>query len=228
MYRCCVFDLDGTLLNTLESLSNSVNAMLKHFELGPVDDAHIKKFVGDGYKKLVERTLAYCRDEELKHYEKALDVYRQEFAVHSMDGVKPYAGIRELLEYLRSADIRMAVLSNKPHEKTVFNIHSVFGEDYFDIVNGEQQGINRKPSPEGLFRILKQLNLKPSECLYVGDTSTDMETGRAAGVDTAGVLWGFRDEAELDSWHPQYLVGEPGEIIGIIKNRLRGSSSLRT
>lgn len=217
MYRCCIFDLDGTLLNTLEALTNSVNGMLDHFQLGPIDEAHIKKFVGDGYKVLVERTLKYCGDEKLTHYEEGLKVYMDVFAAHSMDGVKPYDGIPELLEYLKGEDIRIAVLSNKPHEKTVANIIEVFGEGYFDMVAGEQQGVNRKPDPEGVFRIMEQLQVQASECLYIGDTSTDMETGIAAKVDTVGVLWGFRDKVELGSYGPKYLVENPGEMIEIVK-----------
>ena len=217
MYRCCIFDLDGTLLDTLQSLQNSVNATMAHYHLGPVDAAHMKQFVGDGYQKLVERALIYCGDEELVHYDEALRVYMKEFYLHSMDEVKPYDGIRELLEYLRSEHIKIAVLSNKPHEKTLYNITEVFGDGYFDYAAGERDGVMRKPDPAGVFMIMEELGVKANECLYIGDTSTDMETGLAAGVDTVGVLWGFRDEKELGSYHPQYLVREPRDIIKIVK-----------
>lgn len=215
MYRCCIFDLDGTLLDTLTSLQNSVNATLAHYGLGPVDAAHMKRFVGDGYQKLVERALIYCGDRELVHYEDALKVYMAEFAVHSMDEVKPYAGICEMLAYLKSTDVKIAVLSNKPHEKTIYNLVEVFGEHYFDYAAGEREGIMRKPDPAGVYMIMEELGVKASECLYVGDTSTDMETGIAAGIDTVGVLWGFRDEEELGSYHPRYLVRKPQEIMTI-------------
>lgn len=217
MYSCCIFDLDGTLLNTLKSLQNSVNATMAHFNLGPVDSAHIKQFVGDGYKKLVERALIYCGDKELLHYEEALEIYMKEFYIHSMDEVKPYEGIRELLEYLKAEGVKIAVLSNKPHEKTIFNIVQVFGQSYFDYAAGEREGILRKPDPAGVFMIMEEFGLKAEECLYIGDTSTDMETGLAAGVDTVGVLWGFRDEKELGSCHPRYLVQKPQDIITIVK-----------
>lgn len=217
MYRCCIFDLDGTLLNTLQSLQNTTNATLSHFNLGSIDEPHIRKFVGDGYKMLVKRALLYAKDEALLHYEQALKVYMEEFAVHCMDGVMPYDGIHTLLDDLKRRGIRLAVLSNKPHEKTVAGIHEIFGEGYFDFVAGEQPGINRKPDPEGVLRIRKQLDVSAEECLYIGDTNTDMETGIAAGVDTVGVLWGFRDEEELASYHPNYLVRTPKEIIEIVK-----------
>lgn len=216
MYRCCIFDLDGTLLNTIESLQNTMNATLSHFNFNPIDEAHIRKFVGDGYKMLVKRALLYAKDEALLHYEQALKIYMEEFSIHCMDGVMPYDGIHTLLDDLKCRGIRLAVLSNKPHEKTVAGIREIFGDGYFDFVAGEQPGVNRKPDPEGVFRILKQLDFSAEECLYVGDTNTDMETGIAAGVDTVGVLWGFRDEEELASYRPNYLVRTPEEIIEIV------------
>lgn len=219
MYRCCIFDLDGTLLNTLESLKNTVNGTLSHFGLEPLDEAQIRGFVGDGYKMLVERVLKYSKDKDLQYYEPALKIYMSEFAIHYGDEVVPYDGICVLLEYLKSNGIQIAVLSNKPHEMTVANIHEVFGEGYFDLVMGEQTGIKRKPDPEGLHRIMIQLGLRSPECLYIGDTGTDMETGKAAGVDTVGVRWGFRGLAELGFCNPQYLVGCPEEIIEIVKRR---------
>lgn len=217
MYRCCIFDLDGTLLNTLKSLQNSVNATLAHYDLGPVNENDIKRFVGDGYEMLVERALRHCGDSGLAHYEDALVTYMKEFTVHSMDDVRPYDGIAELLDNLKEAGIRIAVLSNKPHEKTVFNITEVFGGDLFDSVAGERRGVNRKPDPAGVYMIMEEFGLTADQCLYVGDTSTDMETGSSAGVDTVGVLWGFRGEQELASYHPRYLVREPGEILAIVK-----------
>lgn len=217
MYRCCIFDLDGTLLNTLKSLQNSVNATLAHYNLGPVNEACIKQFVGDGYEMLVERALRYCGDSELAHYEEALVTYMKEFTDHSMDQVQPYDGIAELLDKLKGAGVRIAVLSNKPHEKTVFNITEVFGSDLFDSVAGERREVNRKPDPAGVHMIMEEFNLTADQCLYVGDTSTDMETGSAAGVDTVGVLWGFRGEKELASYDPRYLVREPKEILAIVK-----------
>lgn len=213
MIRCCIFDLDGTLLNTLKALTLTTNLVMKHFGYGEVDEAHIKKFVGDGYKLLMERALRYCGDEKLEHYEESLILYTKLFAEHSMFEVRPYDGIPELLEQLKERGIMIAVLSNKPHARTVENIESVFGKGYFDYVAGEQPGIPKKPDPAGVVKILKQLGVKPEECLYFGDTNTDMETGLGAGLTTAGVTWGFRDRKELESFHPQYVIDHPGEVL---------------
>lgn len=212
MIRCCIFDLDGTLLDTLKALTYTTNLTLEHFGYPAVDEAHIKRFVGDGYKKLVERVLKYSGDEELVHYEEGLTVYTELFARHCMYEVKPYDGIPELLEQLKARNIRIAVLSNKPHERTVENIEAMFGKGYFDYVAGEQPGIPRKPDPAGVERILEAFGETPEHCLYFGDTNTDMKTGLGAGLITTGVTWGFRDRAELESFHPQYVIDYPGEV----------------
>lgn len=216
MVRCAIFDLDGTLLNTLAALRLTTNLTLEHFGYPAIGEEKIKKFVGDGYKMLVERALRDAGDEGLTHYEEGLRVYTELFAIHSMDEVRPYDGIVELLEAMKVRGIRIAVLSNKPHERTVENIETVFGKGYFDIVAGEQPGITRKPDPAGVYRILETFGEKPEDCLYFGDTNTDMKTGLGAGLVTVGVTWGFRDREELESYHPQYVVDHPREVLELL------------
>lgn len=147
MVRCCIFDLDGTLLNTLTALRITTGLMLEHFGYPAIGEAKIKKFVGDGYKMLVERALLDAGDKDLTHYEEGLEVYKTLFAEHSMDEVAPYEGIPELLSAMKERKIKIAVLSNKPHEQTVENIESVFGKGYFDLLAGEQPGIPPKAGP---------------------------------------------------------------------------------
>lgn len=212
MIRCCIFDLDGTLLNTLEALTYTTNLTLEHFGLPGVDEAHIREFVGDGYKLLMERALKYSGDEKLEHYEESLKVYTELFAKHCMYQVKPYDGITELLEHLKKRGIKIAVLSNKPHERTVENIETIFGRGYFDFVAGEQPGIPKKPDPAGVNRILKEFGEAPEHCLYFGDTNTDMLTGIGAGLHTVGVAWGFRGRKELESFHPEWVIDHPREV----------------
>lgn len=216
MIRCCIFDLDGTLLDTLKALTRTTSLVLEHFGYGPVDEDHIKQFVGDGYKNQMKRALRYSGDEELVHFQESLPLYMEVFAENCMYQVKPYDGIPELLEALKSRGISIAVLSNKPHARTVENIETVFGKGYFDYVAGEQPGIPRKPDPAGVRRILDRFQVKPEECLYFGDTSTDMQTGLGAGLVTVGVTWGFRDRKELESFHPQYVISHPREVFGKI------------
>lgn len=221
MITCCIFDLDGTLLNTLEALTYTTNLTLAHFGYPPLDEAHIRQFVGDGYKLLMERALRYSGDMELNCYEESLQVYTDLFAKHCMYHVHPYDGICELLEQLKARGIRIAVLSNKPHARTVENIETVFGKGYFDYVAGEQPGIPKKPDPAGVMRILERFGESPEHCLYFGDTNTDMQTGLGAGLVTVGVAWGFRGRAELESFHPQYVIDHPREVVGRILGEQR-------
>lgn len=213
MVRCCIFDLDGTLLNTLKALTYTTNLVMEHFGYEMLSEEKIKRFVGDGAAKLIERSLIDAGDVELVHFEEAMQLYQKLFAKHCLYEVKPYAGICELLETLKAHGIRIAVLSNKPHARTVENIEMIFGAGYFDFVAGERAGIPRKPDPKGVLEILHQFGVTPEECFYFGDTNTDMQTGLSAGVITVGVTWGFRERAELEAFHPQYVIDHPEEVL---------------
>ncbi len=212
MIRCCIFDLDGTLLNTLEALTYTTNLVLKEFGYAPVSEEQVKKFVGDGYRMQVKRALLYSGDDALTHYEEALSAYMRLFAKHCLYHVRPYDGIPSLLESLKTQNIRIAVLSNKPHERTVETIEAVFGKGYFDIVAGQKDNIPKKPDPAGVNRILEIFGCKPEECLYFGDTNTDMQTGLNAKTHTVGVSWGFRDRKELESFHPDFVIDDPKTV----------------
>ena len=219
MYRCCIFDLDGTLLDTIHALAYTTNLVLKRLGLGTVDEEHLKHFVGDGYRTQMERCLKYAGDPELTRYEESLPIYMEEFAKHCLYEVKPYPGILEMTEFLKSRGVKLAVLSNKPHARTVENIETIFGKGYFDAIAGEREGVPKKPDPRGVFVLAEELNVPLSDCLYFGDTNTDMQTGRNAGVDTAGVLWGFRGREELEAFGPKYLLEHPLEVKRIFGER---------
>ena len=217
MYKACIFDLDGTLLDTLEAIAYTTNLTISSINMEPVETEHFKVLVGDGAGKLIERVLKEGGDEELIHYDDMLALYHKNFEVHSTFNVKPYDGIRELLAGLKEAGIKIAVFSNKPHQRAIENIESVFGAGYFDHIQGEKPHIRRKPDPTGAYEVMESLGFTKSECLYIGDTNTDMTTGRNAGLDTVGVTWGFRDEEELRSYDPRYIVHHPSQILDIVK-----------
>ena len=130
--------------------------------------------------------------------------------------VDAYEGIREVLAELKARGVKLAVVSNKGQEQASENIEYVFGKDYFDLILGEREGIPRKPDPAGPLYAAKTLGVLPAECLYLGDTNTDMRTGAAAGMDTAGVTWGFRSREELEAFCPRYMIGKPLEILRIM------------
>lgn len=212
MYHCCIFDLDGTLLNTIHALTFTTNQVLKRLSLPLVTEEQTKYFVGDGYKMQMKRALLAAGDQNLEHLEEALPIYMEEFGKHCMYQVEPYPGIRELLAFLKEKKVKTAVFSNKPHPMAVENIEGIFGKGVFDRIQGQKPEVPKKPDPTGVFMIMKNLQVKPEECLYFGDTNTDMKTGKAAGLDTAGVLWGFRTRKELEEFHPKYLIASPQEI----------------
>ena len=227
MYRLCIFDLDGTLLNTINALTYTTNVTLSALGLGQIVPEQTKKMVGDGYKKQMERALMACGDENLVHYEEALTLYMENFAKYYMKDVKPYAGIPQLLEYLKKKGIKIAVYSNKPHHQAVENIETIFGKDYFDCLRGEQAGTPKKPAPDGALIVFRELGMQPGDCLYLGDTNTDMKTGIAAGMDTVGVTWGFRDREELVALSPQYIVDYPSQVELIIEKADTGNEDLQ-
>lgn len=127
--------------------------------------------------------------------------------------VKPYPGIPELLEGLKKLGIPIAVLSNKPHLQTISVVEKIFGKGYFDAIQGQCAEIARKPAPDGVYYLLDKFQVSADECLYIGDTATDMMTGNAAGAFTVGVLWGFRDREELEAHQADAIVAQAEEIL---------------
>ena len=220
MYQACIFDLDGTLLDTIDAIAYTTNLTLASKGLGPIEREKFKVLVGDGAGKLIERAILEC-NADLSLYDELLLEYQKNFAKYSTYQVVPYDGIPELLASLKEAGIRIAVLSNKPHLRTIDNIEAIFGKDYFDYLQGEMedQGIRRKPDPSGVFMVLERLGMKKEDCLYIGDTNTDMMTAKNAGLSGCGVTWGFRSEEELRSFDPAYVVHYPMEIFEIIKEK---------
>ena len=214
-----VFDLDGTLSDSIASIQYSGNACLAEFGYGPFEEEDYKYFVGDGAANLVKRALLASGDRELIDFEAVFQRYKEIFAQHCMDGVTPYEGIPELLRELRKRGIRLAVLSNKPHAESVRVVETLFGKGVFDVIQGQKEDIPIKPSPAGVFQILDRLSesfgeeIRPENLLYLGDTGTDVRTGRSAGAFTVGVLWGFRKREELENSGADALISHPAELL---------------
>ena len=197
MYKACIFDLDGTLTDTLESLTVSVNKTLEEMDMPSISSEQCRSFVGNGARRLMEKALAAAGDAELNRIDEGMEVYGRVFAENCTYHVGPYDGITAMLKSLKEQGLRLAVLSNKPHQQSVDVVTSVFGKDTFDVVQGQCDGIPRKPDPTGVFQILEGLGIEPSESIYVGDSDVDMKTGKAAGLFTVGVTWGFRSKELL-------------------------------
>lgn len=216
MIKLCIFDLDGTLLDTLPTISHYSNLALAEFGLPSVLEERFKYHAGNGAKVLIERTLKDVNADLDKYFDKVFKFYTKEYDKDVNYLTKPFDGVPELLAGLKTMGIGTAVLSNKPHYATVNVVKNLLGE-LVDLTCGARDNVPLKPSPDGVFNILAELNINPDECLYIGDTGTDMETAKNSGLFAIGVLWGFRDEAELKNAGADIIVSHPLEILDYVK-----------
>lgn len=216
MKKAVIFDLDGTLANTIESITFCGNRALARFGFPSYGEEEYKYFVGDGAAELIRRALIRAGDDGLKHFDEVFGEYLRLFKKDCMYHVRPYEGIVPLLDALKEKGIRIAVLSNKPHANSVSVVEMLFGKGYFDRIQGQEEHIPRKPDPAGACEIAKDFGLCAGDFLYVGDTGVDMRTGKAAGMRTIGVLWGFRDRKELEENQADEIVERPEEILSLI------------
>ncbi|MBU5430594.1 HAD family hydrolase [Kineothrix sp. MSJ-39] len=216
MKKAVIFDLDGTLTNTLKSLWKSTNMALATAGLPPHEIDSYKYFAGNGAKELIRKSLIADGDTELVHFDSVMEAYNSIFEEYCMYEVKPYDGIPELLKELKERGLHLAVNSNKPQPRTVDVVEQIFGKDTFDLLVGQCEERKRKPAPDGVNYILDKLHLNKEDVLYIGDTCTDMQTGKSAGVFTVGALWGFRDRQELTENHADAIIEKPLELLQYI------------
>ena len=219
--QAVVFDLDGTLLNTIPAILRTSNLTLAKFSLPPIGEEEVKRFAGDGVAKLVERFLMHSGGMDAYHsfFPLACQTYQELFADNCMFEVQPYEGMTESLQAMRQHGLRLAVLTNKPQNRAEDNIFGFFGHELFDVVCGITPQRSPKPDATALRELLHQWNLSPDQCLYVGDTNTDMLTAQNASMPKAGALWGFRTREELAHFAPEYLVAHPADLLPIVLDK---------
>ena len=215
MIKACIFDLDGTLLDTIPTISYYCNLTLEEFGFEPIEPDEYKYFVGNGAKLLVERMIERVGADKDKYFDKMFKFYTRAYDKDVSYLTKPYDGIPELLARLKTKGIHVCVLSNKPDFAACEAIRTFLG-DLVDLTHGARDGIALKPSTEGIDEILKESGLRADECLYIGDTNVDMQTGKAAGMYTIGVLWGFRKRDELIDSGADAIAQHPDEIAAIL------------
>ena len=213
-YSTVIFDLDGTLIDTLGDLRNSVNytLSLKGFPGRTYDE--VKSFVGNGIAKLVSRALPAGTDE--KTFEECLAVFRKHYLEHSLDLTAPYPGICETLAELKKAGVKTAVVTNKTEDAAVKIVNHFFGGS-IDVTVGQSDALAPKPAPDGVFAAMKKLGSAPEECVYAGDSEVDCATARNAGLPVIGCAWGFRDRCTLENEKADYIIDRPEGIIEIVK-----------
>lgn len=210
--RGVIFDLDGTLLDTLEDLADSANAALASFGYPVHPLEAYRYFVGEGLTRLVERILP-PENCSIPQVQACMQQFEQIYRTNWDAKSHPYSGIDAMLQELRRQELRLAVLSNKPDAFTRICVQRWFPDGLFDFVCGQREGVPRKPDPAGALELAERMGLKPCHILYVGDTATDMQTGTSAGMTTTGVLWGFRTRQELEENGAAMIVAHPQEIV---------------
>ena len=213
--KAVIFDLDGTLLDTIDDIADSMNSVLAKYGLPQHSVEKYKKFVGDGAANLVIRAVAGIRSAEDK-LSRLETEYRAEYLKRQSDKTIPYDGIPELLSTLAERGVKLAVLSNKPHAATLEVMAHYFPNISFSALIGQRPGYPIKPDPAGVLEILDILELPGEEVLYIGDTGTDMQTAAAAGLKAAGALWGFRDRKELEDNGADVFAEHPSDLLKYI------------
>lgn len=216
MKRLLIFDLDGTLLNTIADLGSATNYALRVSGFPEHNIASYPMLVGNGVTRLIERALP--EEERSPENVAALrDKFREYYDQHLADATQPYPGIHQLLRDLTDMDVKVAVASNKYHEAVERLIHHFFPDIPWSAVEGNKEGVPVKPDPSVVFEILGKVPTRKSKVLFVGDSGVDMETARRACIDSCGVTWGFRTAKELRDNHADNIVENPGEIISIVR-----------
>lgn len=216
MKRLVIFDLDGTLLNTIEDLGEAANYALEKTGYPTHSIASYPYFVGNGVSKLLQRVLP--EDARTEENVNALRKYFMEYYdVHNTDNTKPYPGITELLEQLQDDGVKLAVASNKYDSAVKRLIIHFFPQIKWSALEGQKEGVPVKPDPSIVFEILSKCPTKKSDVLYIGDSGVDMETARRACVTSCGVTWGFRPISELMAYHAENIANQPNEIYNLVQ-----------
>ncbi|MBQ7491622.1 MAG: HAD-IA family hydrolase [Clostridia bacterium] len=216
MIRGVFFDLDGTLVNSLADIAAAVNGALEELGLPGYSEAEYRHKVGNGIRKLCQRTLPAGRENLL---EELIGRYRRRYGENCTARTRPYAGTEAMLEDLRAAGLKTAVITNKPADQTA-RVMTLFRENAVDLVFGQQEPFPVKPDPASFFHVAEKLGLKPGEVVYCGDSDVDIRFAHNAGALGAGCLWGFRGREELEAAGADLLASGPDELKAMLLSRI--------
>ena len=215
MFSAVLFDLDGTLLDTLDDLADSMNEVLAPRGAPVHERAAYRRFIGDGLEMLVRRALPEDQNDDATVVA-CMEAMRERYAERWDRRSRPYPGVPGLLDALVERGVRLAVLSNKPHDFTCRMVERMLARWRFDPVLGSRPGVPRKPDPQVARAIAEQHGVAPSGWLYLGDTPIDVKTARAAGMTAVGATWGFRDAAELEEAGARHLIDHPRQLLELL------------
>ena len=210
-YASIIFDLDGTLLDTLAGLVGTCNAVLARYGFPPHESEKYRYFVGDGLTTLMERIAPEGTGKSV--LDECCGLFSELYANNWKYSCMPYAGVPEMLAALRKNSFHLAVLSNKPHSFTSVIVEDFFPGGIFSLVYGQRNGFAKKPDPEVALEIAAKLGSNPRETLFIGDSGVDIRTGKAAGMTTVGVTWGFRTREELTENKADIIINSPMELL---------------
>ena len=216
MIKLCIFDLDGTVLDTVSTIGYYGNYALKKNGIKEIPVEEYKFLAGTGIKNLIKNMLNFrnCYTEEL--FDKVFYDYDTAYNKDVTKNTTIFAGLKETLDKIKKTGVKIAIVSNKPDYATKDVVLKLYGENYFDFVAGQSEGFKLKPDPSLVLNVVSDFGAEKEECIYVGDTSTDMQTGKNAGLYTVGVLWGFRGAEELLQNGADILIENPEELYGIV------------
>ena len=217
-YKGIIFDIDGTLLNTIEDLTDSVNDVMEIYHFPKHDTKACKMMVGNGFRKLITRALPIEKQKDEQFIDEVQAEFAKAYHKRYLNKTVPYDGILAMIKELECNGVQTAVNSNKRSDYTEALVKKFFADIPMAAVYGEREseGIPKKPDPSAALEIANKMELTPDEILYIGDSKTDMKTGQNAGMDTIGVAWGFRGPEELKEHQATYIVEKPQDILRFV------------
>lgn len=215
MIKAVLFDLDGTIANSIKDLANATNIALMKYGFPTRRTEEFRYFVGDGIPKMLERALPEGEATE-EAVEKLLAVFKPFYAVHYADNTLPYEGVTELISSLKADGFKIAVVTNKAQDMADIVVNKLYG-NVFDMVFGKREGIPAKPDPTAALMTMESLGVTPQECVFIGDSGVDIAAAVNSSAFPVGVLWGFRDREELIQNGARYIIEKPVELLELIR-----------
>ncbi len=215
IYDTVIFDLDGTLLNTLEDIKDSVNFALMEFSFPTKSIIEVRKHVGNGAQHLMKQMVPNNTNPEVLN--QCFQSYQQHYALNSQNKTKPYDGVLHLLNQLKEKKLKLAVVSNK-FDSSVKSLCRDYFADYIQIAIGESPNVARKPAPDSVYTVIRDLNADKNKVIYVGDSDVDVYTAHNAGIPCIGVTWGFREREVLENAGADFIIDKPEELMDCLSH----------